>query len=104
MNPVSRFTREGLPEFILSNMPVESTRPEIRVSRPEIYFGELTDWPVYVKTRQKEFNFPQGDANNYSTYEGTGGIRMSSLFLRLALAWTVGDLSKVPFADDITAD
>src|SRR5947208_2771746 len=83
MNPVSRFTREGLPEFILSNMPVESTQPDIRVTRPEIYFGELTDWPVYVKTRQREFNYPEGDANNYSLYEGTGGIRMGSLFRRL---------------------
>src|SRR5215467_15865476 len=79
MNPVSRFTREGLPEFILSNMPVESSRSDIHVARPEIYFGELTDWPVYVKTRQKEFNFPEGEANNYSNYEGTGGIRMGSL-------------------------
>ena len=104
MNPVSRFTREGLPEFILSNMPVESTKPDIRVTRPEIYFGELTDWPVYVKTRQKEFNFPEGEANNYSNYEGTSGIRMGSLARRLLIAWTLGDITKVPFSDDITAD
>jgi uncharacterized membrane protein (UPF0182 family) len=104
MNPVSRFTREGLPEFILSNMPVESTQPEIRVTRPEIYFGELTDWPVYVKTRQKEFNFPEGEANNYSTYEGKGGIPMGSLARRLLIAWTLGDITKVPFSDDITAE
>jgi uncharacterized membrane protein (UPF0182 family) len=104
MNPVSRFTREGLPEFILSNMPVESTQPQIRVTRPEIYFGELTDWPVYVKTRQKEFNFPEGEANNYSTYEGTGGIRMGSLVRRLLIAWTLGDITKVPFSDDITPE
>ena len=104
MNPVSRFNREGLPEFVLSNMPVESTQRDIRVTRPEIYFGELTDWPVYVKTRQKEFNYPEGDANNYSTYEGTGGIRMGGLVRRLLLAWTLGDISKVPFSDDITPD
>src|SRR5437867_3688842 len=104
MNTVSRFTKEGLPDFILSNMPVESALPELRVSRPEIYFGEITDWPVYVKTRQKEFNYPEGDSNNYSTYDGTGGIRMGSFFRRLLLAWEVGDLTKVPFADDITAD
>jgi len=104
MNPVSQFSKEGLPQFLLYNMPVVNTRPEIRVTRPEIYFGELTDWPVYAKTRQKEFNFPEGDANNYSTYEGTGGIRMGSLLRRLALAWTVGDLTKVPFSDDITPD
>src|SRR5437867_11734015 len=104
MNPVSRFTSEGLPEFILSNMPVESTRRDIRVARPEIYFGELTDWPVYVKTRQKEFNYPEGDANNYSVYEGNSGIRMGSLFRRLLIAWTIGDIAKVPFSHDITSE
>lgn len=104
MNPVSRFSREGLPDFILSNMPVESSVPEIRISRPEIYFGETTTWPVYVRTRQKEFNYPEGDANNYSTHEGEGGIRMGSFFRRLALAWTLNDIANVPFSDDITAD
>src|SRR5262245_40404928 len=104
MNPVSRFTKEGLPEFILSNMPVESTEPSVRVTRPEIYFGEITDWPVYVKTRQKEFNYPEGEANNYTTYEGTGGIPMGSFARRLLLAWAVNDLTKVPFSDDITSD
>src|SRR5262245_38163728 len=104
MNPVNQFTKEGLPQLVLSNMPVESTVPEVQLTRPEIYFGELTKWPVYVKTKQKEFNFPQGESNNYSTYEGSGGIRMGSLLRRLVLAWTVGDLAKVPFSDDITAD
>ena len=104
MSPVSRFTKEGLPEFILSNMPVESTQPEIQVKRPEIYFGEITDWPVYVKTKQKEFNYPEGDANSYTTYEGTHGIRMGSFFRRLLIAWETGDIAKVPFSDDITAD
>jgi hypothetical protein len=104
MNPVSRFTKEGLPDFFLSNMPVESTQPELSVKRPEIYFGQISDWPVYAKTRQKEFNFPEGEANNYTTYEGTGGIRMGSFLRRLAIAWTVGDITKVPFSDDITAD
>lgn len=104
MNPVNRFTREGMPQFFLSNMPVESTRPEVQLKRPEIYFGETTDWPVYVKTRQKEFNYPEGDANNYNTYEGTGGIRLGSFFRRLLVAWSVGDIWKVPFSDDVTAD
>lgn len=104
MSPVSQFTREGLPQLVLSNMPVQSSSPGVSVTRPEIYFGEITDWPVYVKTRQKEFNYPEGDANNYTTYEGTGGIRMGSLFRRLILASSVGDLMRVPFSDDITPD
>ena len=44
------------------------------MTRPEIYFGELTNTDVYVKTRQKEFNYPQGETNNLTSYEGTGGI------------------------------
>ncbi|HEY2383447.1 MAG TPA: UPF0182 family protein [Terriglobia bacterium] len=104
MSPVSRFTKEGLPEFILSNMPVESTQPDIRVTRPEIYFGEITDWPVYVKTKQKEFNYPEGEANNYTSYQGAGGIQMGSFFRRLLIAWYINDITKVPFSDDITAD
>src|SRR5881296_2412803 len=104
MNPVSQFSREGWPQFVLSNMPVESSRAEIQVKRPEIYFGELTESPVYVKTHQKEFNYSEGDANNFTTYEGSGGIRMGSLLRRLLLAFQVGDLTKVPFSDDVTAD
>jgi len=105
MNTVTDFTREGLPQFILSNMPVQSAAPEIQLKRPEIYFGEITDWPVYVKTKQKEFNYPEGEAaGNFSAYEGTGGIRMGGFFRQLLLAWTVGDLTKVPFSEDITAD
>ena len=60
MNPVNGFTPEGLPTLILSNMPVQSTVRGLNVTRPEIYFGELTNTDVYVKTRQKEFNYPQG--------------------------------------------
>ena len=82
-------------------MPVQSTAPDIQLKRPEIYFGEITDWPVYVKTKQKEFNYPEGEASNYSAYEGTGGIRMGGFFRQLLLAWTVGDLTKVPFSEDI---
>ena len=99
MNTASRFTREGLPEFLVSDMPVKSQRPEIEVKRPEIYFGESTNWPVYVRTAQQEFNFPEGEANNYTSYEGTGGIRMGSLLRRLLLALHVGDLFTVPFSE-----
>ena len=76
MNTANGFTPEGLPDFLLSNMPVESKDPEIKLTRPEIYFGELADRYVYVNTKQKEFDYPQGDVNTYTTYEGTGGIKM----------------------------
>ena len=104
MNPVNGFTPEGLPTLYLSNMPVQSTVPSISVTRPEIYFGELTDTDVYVKTHQQEFNYPQGQSNNLSSYEGTGGIVMGGFFRRALLAFDRGDLTKVPFSDDITPE
>ena len=104
MNSANGFTPEGLPQFVLSNMPVESAAGEIKVTRPEIYFGELTDRYVYVKTRQKEFDYPQGDANATTTYEGTGGIQIGNRFRRMLLAWSIGDLSKLPFSNDVTSE
>jgi hypothetical protein len=104
MNPVNGFTPEGLPTLFLSNMPVQSTVPSLKVTRPEIYFGEMTDNDVYVKTHQQEFNYPQGQSNNLSSYEGTGGIVVGGFLRRAMLAFDRGDLTKVPFSDDITAD
>ena len=101
MNSAIGFTREGLPQFVASNMPVEG---EIKVTRPEIYFGELTNRYVYVKTGQNEFDYPQGDTNTYTTYQGTGGIRIGNRFRRMLLGWAIGDLSKLPFSNDVTSD
>ncbi len=104
MNPVNGFTPEGLPTFYLSNMPVQSNVPGLSVTRPEIYFGEMTNTDVYVKTHQQEFNYPQGQTNNLSSYEGTGGIVMGGFLRRVLLAFDRGDLTKVPFSDDITPE
>jgi len=54
---------------MLSNMPVQSTVKGLNVARPEIYFGELTDTDVYVKTRQQEFDYPQGQTNSVTSYQ-----------------------------------
>jgi uncharacterized membrane protein (UPF0182 family) len=104
MNPVNGFTPEGLPTLLMGNMPVQSTPPAPTLSRPEIYFGELTNTDVYVKTRQKEFNYPQGDTNNLTSYEGTGGIALGGFFRRALIALERGDLAKLPFSDDVTEE
>ncbi len=104
MNPVNGFTPEGLPTLILSNMPVQSTVSSLKVTRPEIYFGELTNTDVYVKTRQEEFNYPQGQTNNLNSYEGTGGIVIDGFLRRLIIAFDRDDLGKLPFSDDVNAN
>lgn len=104
MNPVNGFTSEGLPNFLLSNMPVQSTVASLKVTRPEVYFGELTDTDVYVKTRQQEFDYPQGQGNNLTSYQGTGGIALGGFVRRVLLAIDRGDLGTLPFSDDVNAD
>jgi hypothetical protein len=103
MNPVNGFTTEGLPTLLLSNMPVQSTTPSLNVTRPEIYFGERTNTDVYVKTRQQEFNYPQGDTNNLTFYQGTGGIELGGFLRRVLIAFDRGDVAKLPFSDDVNA-
>ncbi|MDQ2936889.1 MAG: UPF0182 family protein [Acidobacteriota bacterium] len=104
MNTANGFTPEGMPRFVLSNMPIESSSKDIRVARPEIYYGQETNTDVYVKTRQKEFDFPQGETNTYTSYQGSGGIRIGGRARRMLLAWALGDLSKLPFSDDVNSE
>ena len=94
---------DGLPRLLLYNIPVHSDIPEINITRPEIYFGELTRTHVYVNTAEDEFSYGSGDHNIYTRYEGSAGIEIGSkLSLRrfaLALkfdglkAYTSGALS-----------
>ncbi len=104
VNTADGFTPGGRPRFLLSDVPVRSTTPEIKLTRPEIYFGQKTDTHVYVKTRQKEFDYPRGETNAYTEYKGTGGVPLGSFIRRFLLAWSLGDLSKIPFSNDITPD
>ncbi len=104
MNPVNGFTSEGLPTLLVSNMPVQSTVPALAPSRPEIYFGEMTNSDVYVKTRQKEFNYPQGQQNSLTSYVGAGGIVLGNWLHRSVIALERGDIAKLPFSDDVNND
>ena len=86
MGPVSRISREGLPEFIVQDIPPVSQVREVRITRPEIYYGELSNDYVIVKTREAEFSYPTTEKNIYTTYEGRGGVGIGSLPLRALFA------------------
>src|SRR5438477_7138830 len=104
MNPVNGFTPEGLPTLILSNMPVQSTVHGLAVTRPEVYFVELANTDVYVRTGQKECNYSQVQPTSLPSYEGTGGILLGGFLRRLIIAFDRGDLSKLPLSDDVNND
>lgn len=85
-SPVNEVSPEGLPVFFLKNLPVESTAPKLELSRPQIYFGELTNEYAIVGTREKEFDYPAGDRNIYTEYKGTTGVKLDSYLKRLAFS------------------
>jgi hypothetical protein len=82
VNPVNKISGEGLPQLLIKDIPPVSS-VNLTITRPEIYYGEITKDYVIVKTKAKEFDYPKGDDNVYSTYAGNGGIAVSSLWRRI---------------------
>ncbi len=103
VGPVNRITPEGLPEFFVKDIPPQSVAHFPTVTRPEIYFGEVSNEYVLVKTRQKELNYPSGDQNVYTTYAGSGGIPIGPWLRKLAFAVRFGEV-KILLANDLTTD
>jgi hypothetical protein len=102
LGPVNQVTQEGLPVLFIKDLPPASS-VSLRVTRPELYFGELTDSWVFARTHQREFDYPSGDENIFTSYEGTGGVRVGSFLRRLVLATYLRSL-KVLLSSDITSD
>ncbi|HBY58006.1 MAG TPA: UPF0182 family protein [Candidatus Atribacteria bacterium] len=82
VNPVNKISGEGLPYLLIKDIPPVSS-VNLTIKRPEIYYGEMTNNYVIVKTKAKEFDYPKGDENVYSTYFGNGGVGVSSLWRRI---------------------
>lgn len=100
MNPVNRFDEEGLPVFYVKDIPPVGP-PEIKIDRPEIYFGEETTNYVVVGGGTKEFDYAKGQENVYNVYEGRDGVSLRSLWTRALFAWSFGDF-KLLISDNVT--
>ena len=86
LGPVNRVTREGLPVLLVQDIPPRALEPSLAITRPEIYYGELTKGYVIVKTSEKEFDYPAGEENVYATYKGEGGVPVRSFLRKLLFA------------------
>ena len=102
LGPTNQVTDEGLPVLFIKDLPPASS-VSLQVTRPEIYYGELTNSWVFAHTRQREFDYPSGDDNIYASYAGAGGVRVGSFWRRLVLATYFRSL-KVLLSSDITND
>ncbi len=106
MSPVNEITPGGQPRLLIENIPIE-VDPEaaaaIRIDRPEIYYGEMTDSYAIVNTREAEFDHPEGEENIYTTYEADRGVEIGGRFRRFLYAWEFADLDLL-VSDAVTGE
>ncbi len=107
LGPVDEVTPQGQPVLYIKNIPPASSVPSLKIDRPEIYFGELSNDRVYVKTNTREFDYPSGEAsgeeNVYKSYDGEGGVPIGSRWRQLLFSIRFGDL-KLLLSNDLKAE
>ncbi len=102
LGPVNQATKGGLPLLFIKDLPPTSTIPSLQVTRPEIYYGELTDNYVVVNTQAKEFDYPSGEENVFTDYYGSGGVLLDSFWKKALMAIEFKEL-KLVLSGDITS-
>jgi uncharacterized protein len=102
LGPVKQATPEGLPTLFIRNLPVES-QVDLKVNEASLYFGELSNDYVFVKTRTAEFHYPKGDDNVTAVYEGRGGVSIGSIFRKLLFSIRFRSL-KTLLSNDLTSE
>lgn len=115
LSPVNRVAEGGLPYYYVKNIGTESVesgtltvsddaiRRSIPIGKPRIYYGELTDPYIMTSTKVKELDFPSGEENVYTVYDGSGGIKIGNYFRRMLFADYLKDWQML-FANDFTLD
>jgi uncharacterized protein len=101
VGPVNRITAEGLPEFLVKDIPPQSATGFPKITRPQIYYGETSNEYVLVKTKSQELDYPSGDQNVYTSYSGVGGIPLWSFVRKVAFAMRFGEI-KILLSNDLT--
>ena len=94
LGPSNQVTAQGLPVLFIQDLPPVS-RIGVKVSRPQIYFGELSNEFILAPSRQREFDYPAGEGDEavYSSYDGSAGVPVASFARRLLFAWRFGSLN-----------
>ena len=92
MNFVSKTVGGGFPQYVLENVPAESAFG-LTINQPAIYYGQSMPGYRIVATGIKEFDYPKGNDNVYTSYDGKGGIPLDSYWKRVLFAWTKADVN-----------
>ncbi len=102
MSPVNKVTKEGLPEYIIQDIPpVYSVDDDkLKIDQPRIYYGEKDNNYVLVKTDTDEFDYPKGNSNEYISYDGKGGVVLDTFMKKFLMAIRFADL-KILLSSDV---
>jgi len=93
MSPVNEIDEQGRPLFFVQGIPPRAT-VDIPIKQMGVYFGELTDNQVYVKTSADEYDYPTGSGGNVMTkYKGNAGIRVGGFWRKLLFTLRFGDVN-----------
>jgi hypothetical protein len=105
MSPVNKVTKQGLPDYFIKDIPPIYTIDEenLKVSRPQMYYGEKDNDFVLVNTKTNEFDYPKGNTNEYINYDGKGGVVLDSFLKKLLMAIRFADI-KILLSSDIAPD
>lgn len=79
LSRVDKITASGQPDMLIDSIPPVSTVEEIKITQPEIYYGEMTNNYLLVNTSEDEFDYPDGSSNKYTKYDGDAGIKLNFL-------------------------
>src|SRR5688500_335958 len=102
LGPVNQATSQGLPVLFVRDLP-PVTSAGLQIDEPSLYFGELSNDYVIVKTDAAEFHYPRGDKNEETRYSGRGGVALGSLWRQILFALRFGSY-QIILSDDIGAE
>ncbi|MUL36249.1 UPF0182 family protein [Gloeocapsopsis dulcis] len=104
LSPVNTVAAGGLPDYFIQNIgdpgtgedgaleiANEQIRASIPIGQPRIYYGEISNTYIMTSTRVQELDYPSGNENVYTTYDGRGGINIGSFWRRLLFAQYLKD-------------
>ncbi|MGE5329579.1 MAG: UPF0182 family protein [Deltaproteobacteria bacterium] len=78
MSPVNSLKNAGRPDYIYKDMPLRTVGNVAKITRPEIYYGELTKNHIVVNVKnEKEVDYPDREINQETIYTGSAGIRLT---------------------------
>jgi hypothetical protein len=87
LNTVHDFTPQGLPNLLIKDIPPKSEYESLKITRPQIYYGELTDSYVVANSSEREFDYPRGAGNKFIKYPGNGGVQLTNFWRKFLFGW-----------------